>query len=78
VGAPKTQVMINKARSLVAFAFGLLMFVLGVSPAHAALSTELTGLVTDLDGYWGDISALILAVVIFGICIAFAKRLKTR
>jgi len=46
--------------------------------AHAAVDTALSGLVTDMTTYWGTIQTLVLAVVIFGIGIAFAKRLKSR
>jgi len=53
--------------------------VLGASTlAQAAVSTELSGLVTDMTTYWGTIQTLVLAVVVFGIGIAFAKRLKSR
>jgi len=46
--------------------------------AHAAVDTALSGLVTDMTTYWGTIQTLVLAVVIFGIGIAFAKRLRSR
>jgi len=45
---------------------------------QCAIDTQLTTLVTDMTTYWGTIQTLVLAVVIFGIAIAFAKRLKSR
>lgn len=55
-----------------------LLAVLATVNAHAAVDTALSGLVTDMTTYWGTIQTLVLAVVIFGIGIAFAKRLKSR
>jgi len=55
---------------------GLLALV--TAKAHAAVDTALSGLVTDMTTYWGTIQTLVLAVVIFGIGIAFAKRLRSR
>jgi len=44
--------------------------------AHAAIDTALSGLVTDVKAYWDTVQAVVLTVVIFGIAITFAKRLK--
>lgn len=49
-----------------------------VSTSHAAVDTALSGAVTDMTNYWGTVSALVITVVLFGIGIAFAKRLKSR
>jgi len=69
----------NKIKSLV-FRIGVMLSVmLGLaSTSHAAIDTALSGLVTDMTTYWGTVSALVLTVVIFGIGISFAKRLKSR
>jgi len=57
---------------------GLVALLALTGTAHAAVDTALSGLVTDMTTYWGTIQALVLTVVIFGIGIAFAKRLKSR
>jgi len=44
----------------------------------ATIDTALSGAVTDMTSYWGTVSALVVTVVLFGIGIAFAKRLKSR
>lgn len=44
----------------------------------ATIDTALSGAVTDMTAYWGTVSALVVTVVLFGIGIAFAKRLKNR
>jgi len=46
--------------------------------AFAALSTELSTPVTDISGYWDTIKAVVVGVVVFGIGIAFLKRLRSR
>lgn len=56
----------------------LLAVVAMTANAHAAVDTALSGLVTDMSTYWTSIQTLVLTVVIFGIGIAFAKRLKSR
>jgi len=42
----------------------------------AAISTALSGPVTDIDGYWTTIQAVILTVGVFGIGYAFLKKVR--
>lgn len=56
-----------------AIAFALLM--LGMGDAHAALDTNITGIVTDLTTFFGSIQTLTISVVVFGLAIGYAKLL---
>jgi len=58
---------------LAAFVVGML----SVS-AQATLSTNITNIVTDLTSFFGDIQTLIIAVVVFGLAIGYAKMLRRK
>lgn len=47
-------------------------------PARAALDSDLTGIVTDITSYFGDIKTLIITVVVFGIAVSYAKLVKKK
>jgi len=59
------------------FTLGLLL-TLFAPEAQAALDTNITGIVTDLTSFFGDIKTLIIAVVIFGLAIGYAKMLRKK
>jgi len=46
--------------------------------SQAALDTNITGIVTDLTSYFGDIKTLIIAVVVFALAIGYAKMLRKK
>lgn len=51
----------------------------GTQPsAHAALDTNITGIVTDLTTFFGSIQTLVIAVVVFGLAIGYAKMLRRK
>lgn len=43
---------------------------------HAALDTNITGIVTDLTTFFGSIQTLVISVVVFGLAIGYAKMLR--
>ena len=46
--------------------------------SQAALDTNITGIVTDLTGFFGDIQTLVISVVVFGLAIGYAKLLSRK
>lgn len=47
-------------------------------PILATIDTNLTGIVTDLGDYFGDIKLLVISVVIFGLVVGYAKLMRKK
>jgi len=47
-------------------------------PILATIDTALSSVVTDVSGYFDDIKVVVIAVVVFGIVIGFAKLLRRK
>lgn len=57
----------------------LFLAVFGLVPqSQAALSTNITNIVTDLTAFFGDIQTLVISVVVFGLAIGYAKLLRRK
>lgn len=46
--------------------------------SEAALTTNITNVVTDLTAFFGDIQTLVISVVVFGLAIGYAKLLRKK
>jgi hypothetical protein len=69
---------LNRAqKALRLAAFAVMASAMAVSN-QAALDTNITGIVTDIDGFFDTITPVVIAVVVFGIAISYAKLLKKR
>lgn len=64
-------------RGVAMLALALLVFGSQVS-SQAALSTNITDIVTDLTTFFGSIQTLIISVVVFGLAIGYAKLLRRK
>lgn len=72
--APRRRVL-NRPLSAVA----LLAMVSALAPkSQAALSTNITDMVTDLTTFFGSIQTLVISVVIFGLAIGYAKLMRKK
>jgi len=48
------------------------------SHAHAAVPTEIDGMITDATTLWGDVKEFVIGVVIFFTLLAIAKRVRRK
>lgn len=75
-GLPTERKTVKRLFGILTAVFAMLLF--GVMPAHAALDSAFTDIVTDLTSYFGSVKTLVISVIVFGLVIAYAKILRKK